>query len=637
MPILAQIPPPPQNLTVNAGLFGGAFLRWDTVGNPMGFVVYKSIDTSRFFRVAMIRQMNFLDWYVAQGYMYRYYVTAFNMDGESNPSDTVAFAVGHHHPPLPNQGVIRGKVTDGNTGSPLKDAVVRFYRPHKLWAEETHTDSGGKYWAALDTGRYLIRADKFGYFGEWFDNALHLDSATVVSLHQDTVNASFGLNPIPVHQKINVSGTVTDSLTGNPLPRTFIAFLRPHKWLRELQIVTGLFGGFPYERFDLPGLGRWHGVVWIGLTDSLGHYTAHLVGDLRYIAFAFKPGYVPEFYNNKYTPFDADRLYLTQDTSGIDFALEPNPNAIHSISGSVLDSTGVGIPSHVVLFRQTIFGRLPVRFTMTDSVGSFEFTYLVNGVFFLKAIPIEGYAPAWHSKIDCGVRNWRFADSIQVIGNIPGGPTDINVCVTPSPRMGFGRIAGNVDRNHGNLSAIIPEPAVTVYAVSTSTNQVVGYDVTETDGSYSIENVPEGTYNIVVDKEGYTTSTTPTATVDESNNYEATGQSVTLDPEPLSVNYTVNNLPAVYQLYPNYPNPFNPSTLIKFDLPKSSNVSLKVYNLLGQEVTVLMNSPLEAGTHSVRWNAQQNGTGIYFIKIVAKPVDGSSPVFSQVRKMVLMK
>jgi hypothetical protein len=88
--------------------------------------------------------------------------------------------------------------------------------------------------------------------------------------------------------------------------------------------------------------------------------------------------------------------------------------------------------------------------------------------------------------------------------------------------------------------------------------------------------------------------------------------------------------PAEFELSQNYPNPFNPSTTIKFTLPQSSNVTLKVFNALGQEVSTLVNGFMESGVHTVNFNASFLNSGIYFYKIDAG-------LNSEVRKMTLIK
>jgi hypothetical protein len=90
------------------------------------------------------------------------------------------------------------------------------------------------------------------------------------------------------------------------------------------------------------------------------------------------------------------------------------------------------------------------------------------------------------------------------------------------------------------------------------------------------------------------------------------------------------SLPESFSLSQNYPNPFNPSTTISFSLPAASDVSLKVFNVLGQEVKTLIDGPMNAGKHSVQFDAANLASGIYFYRINA----GS---FMDTRKMLLTK
>ncbi|MDP2304306.1 MAG: choice-of-anchor J domain-containing protein [Ignavibacteria bacterium] len=95
------------------------------------------------------------------------------------------------------------------------------------------------------------------------------------------------------------------------------------------------------------------------------------------------------------------------------------------------------------------------------------------------------------------------------------------------------------------------------------------------------------------------------------------------------------NVPAQYSLNQNYPNPFNPATSIDFGLAVDSKVSLKVFNILGQEVAVLANGLISAGTHKVSFNGSNLFSGVYFVRMEAKGVDGSS--FTSFKKMILNK
>jgi hypothetical protein len=99
---------------------------------------------------------------------------------------------------------------------------------------------------------------------------------------------------------------------------------------------------------------------------------------------------------------------------------------------------------------------------------------------------------------------------------------------------------------------------------------------------------------------------------------------------PLEIKSGRPNLPTSFELKPNYPNPFNPITVIEFGLPMATPAKLIVYNILGQVVTKLVDGDLPAGWHSVDWDAGSVASGVYFYRLEA----GS---FTQSRKMILIK
>jgi len=101
--------------------------------------------------------------------------------------------------------------------------------------------------------------------------------------------------------------------------------------------------------------------------------------------------------------------------------------------------------------------------------------------------------------------------------------------------------------------------------------------------------------------------------------------------EPTETVITANTLlPKIHRLYPNYPNPFNPSTKIKFDLPYPEFVQIEVYNILGQRVKSLLNKKMNGGNHSVDFNSKNLSSGVYYYRIEAGE-------FQDVKKMILIK
>jgi len=101
-------------------------------------------------------------------------------------------------------------------------------------------------------------------------------------------------------------------------------------------------------------------------------------------------------------------------------------------------------------------------------------------------------------------------------------------------------------------------------------------------------------------------------------------------------NSQVKQIPTSFEFHPSYPNPFNPSTTITFDLPENSNVSLVVYDVLGRKVAELENGMKEAGYHATTWNAADVASGFYFARFAARDANGSVKL-AKVSKLLLTK
>jgi hypothetical protein len=125
---------------------------------------------------------------------------------------------------------------------------------------------------------------------------------------------------------------------------------------------------------------------------------------------------------------------------------------------------------------------------------------------------------------------------------------------------------------------------------------------------------------------------------DNANNYSDTSRNV-------QINYASyiwktgdqkGNRPTSYALHAAYPNPFNPSTQIKFDLPEDSHVSLSVFDVLGRKVAQVVSDNYVAGYHSVSWDASAVASGVYFARFTAMDAHGNAK-FARVSKLLLTK
>ena len=653
----AQLPPPPANLKVfpipfESPLFrAGAELTWQIpkILPPVprsAFRVYRSVDDSLSFKfLDMTDATGYADFTAFAGHTYFYYVTWVWMmpDSsvrESGRSNIAWIQVG------PPGGVVTGKiegtVTDSVSGAPVPHSRVAFFRrgaPY-LVVPETISDSLGRYSAVLDTGTYLVLCNPplplgrpvmtFAavniYKSKWYKDAYDPAHATPVGVTDggtdviDFALARFFL-PAPAHLK----GTVRDS-AGNALKGALVVISRT---LQEMPLISSAGApvvDLPGETFSIPDIGCVRGVAWTGMTDSSGAFDAVVFTGRSYIAMAARAGFVPQFFDHKNTPAEATIIRVSGDTSGFDFNLNPfRPPHMYTLGGDVRDSSGVMVPSRIIVFPLRPFAARAARFAFTDSLGAYTVGHLLAGKYIVLAVPFGPYAPAFYKAGAFGVIRWKDADTVTVAGNVAG----IDIGVVRIHCTGVATLSGVVTSGGAALEG------VNVVAQDAGGN-AVGYGVTDGAGAYQIDALPEGALTLTADLPGY----------DGAGENISVGASQFALTQDFSLSVTTSlpssrRAPQAYALEQNFPNPFNPSTRIEFVLPAAGSVNLRVFNLLGQEVATILNGPVTAGDHVAVWDGRDAAgrgmsSGVYFYRIDVRGSDGAS-TYSAVRKMLLVK
>ncbi len=112
---------------------------------------------------------------------------------------------------------------------------------------------------------------------------------------------------------------------------------------------------------------------------------------------------------------------------------------------------------------------------------------------------------------------------------------------------------------------------------------------------------------------------------------------------PVGDPHSATGVPATFGLNPNFPNPFNPTTTITYQLPVSASVTIKIYDMLGREIVSLVDGVMDAGNHATVWDSRNAAgesvaSGVYIYRMTATPLDASAAQgFSSTRKLMLMK
>lgn len=229
------------------------------------------------------------------------------------------------------------------------------------------------------------------------------------------------------------------------------------------------------------------------------------------------------------------------------------------------------------------------------------------------------FVPTYYAGSNNGTISWSQSKTMYVNNNV----FNVNFRIFPiTGSGGSGFISGGVFVAPPNLSGL--QDAI-VYAMSG--DEFKGFSVSRSGGPYDVNNLAQGNYRMICDRFGYWQNEKNIVLGSfnpDTVNFYMTGINV-IGIEPVS-----GVIPKKFSISQNYPNPFNPVTKISFDIPKNSPVKISVFDMLGREVEVIVNTQLAAGRYSAEWNAVNYSSGIYFYRISASD-------FTETRKMILVK
>ncbi|MBP1658234.1 MAG: Por secretion system C-terminal sorting protein [Bacteroidetes bacterium] len=630
------IPPVPANLVAQSPpeLQPRVLLSWNSSVGTWFFRIYRSTGDTTSFRWIGVAQANkFEDQGVIAGTQYYYYVTAAQFADsllrESKRSNMVGIRA-YSLPPGP-KGIMTGRVVDQISGLPIPKVRIRFFKMLAATDRlvEAATDPSGWYTALLDTGRYLVRAEELAvtvtqaaHIPEWFDDAPKLELATPVAVRfGDTARVNFALSPGTQSRYAYISGIVTDD-QGIPLSGAAVAFVRPIQEMNAYAALTATSPGTGPEAQLIPGIGYTRGVVWVGFTNPSGKFFAQVVAGRSYVGMAAMVGFNPVLYENTTDPTQATILRIDADTSGINFSLTSKSGGTSSMQGMIRDEEGSEVPARIILFPRPKGGEdKPAVFVHTDSTGTFELNDLPPGTYTILTIPFGDCSPGYYKEGTTSVVSWIDADTVVVNGS----PAALTVTLPRLRSEGLTRISGRVlSVNHTGL------PGVRIVA-RTSAGTIAGYGLSDRTGAYEMEAVTSGALTLFVDRFQFNLVQSP-LTVPQ-NTYALTNVDFVLTSSYPTGVEAAGTLPVTTLLHQNFPNPFNPSTTIRYDVGEEASVELRVYDVIGREVATLASGVHQVGRYVTVLDGSHLSSGVYFCVL---RVNGSRS-YTRTTRMLLMK
>ena len=366
-------------------------------------------------------------------------------------------------------------------------------------------------------------------------------------------------------------------------------------------------------------------------TDDLGIYNK-LLPTGNYTVASEKEGYRVIFSGNTPDPYFAQQIQLDSgQTIIVDLNLPLLNNTGLTISGVVIDSVhGTTLDKGVVIVRNGTHTPTLLKENALAADSSVYAGFVKSDVTYNIVVEdstyyfVQGYSdyflPSYFNNQNASSVFWQNADSVFINQAL----VDKNLYLERDSSYGGGGAYGTIALPFLDAQGF---DGITVLAKSQTNNQLYSYNFGKEDGRFNINNLPYGSYQLVAQKVGFENALSNVFTISPQNQNQYN----------LNVQFTLTDvddeervIPAKIKLYPNYPNPFNPSTTVSFTLPNSQFVKLSVYNTLGQRVSEISNEVFSAGLNQVNFNAQGLSSGIYFVSLETKSIRLS-------QKIILLK
>lgn len=370
-------------------------------------------------------------------------------------------------------------------------------------------------------------------------------------------------------------------------------------------------------------------------TDNEGLYRKQLPTG-NYTVAAEKEGYRLMFSGNTPDPFYAVPVNLDSgQTLNVDISLPHiNDNGL-SISGTLIDSiNGTPINKGVVIIRRgthtptlmkpnSINADSSVYAGLVKADGKFDVPVEDSSYYLIQGYS-EYYLPTYYNVENAASVFWQNADSVFINQSI----LNKNLYIKRDSSYGGGYVNGYISVPNLSFSG---NEGVSLFAESMENSTLYAYNFAKETGYYGINNLPYGNYKVVAQKFGFPNAYSNEFTISPSNPVQ---RDIYITFLPADADHDEKIIPTSIKLFNNFPNPFNPDTRIRYAVPNNNggvfNVKIIVYDILGNEITTLINEEKTGGTYEVNFNAEGLSSGVYIVVLKANTISIS-------QKMILMK
>lgn len=359
------------------------------------------------------------------------------------------------------------------------------------------------------------------------------------------------------------------------------------------------------------------------VTDIYGNYSLPLPAG-KYIAAVKHPSGNLIFTGNTGNPFAAQPFLVKRDSvSHTEIILSDVTLSGFSVQGVVIDSQAVyPVDKGVVVIRKGKHnpGKIleetdNIYAALVDYRGNYHVQNITaTGYYFVQSFS-DYFIPAYYKSGSYSPLLWQDADSVLVSGAVQ----NISVSMQRDSAFGDGRITGSVQTE---LSRVTPD-AVVLYAKSNLNGIIYSSGISDAGSEFLLPKLPYGIYQLIAQSIHLpdfvigSLEITPTQTT-------ITGVTINLtdtdEPAP----------PREYILISSYPNPINPSTTIRVELSRDTDISLKVFDASGSEVMSIYAGFLLSGIHEFKTSFSGLSSGMYFVRMQGKG-------FTQIAKVLLLK